>query len=285
MPAIVKYQEWTSGTYNWFSSTNTDTCGEVINELKDWVTTINGNASQIGKQLVVEKDESDSTNADYFGFVLNCPAQNTTGSLYTAFHTTLSTRIAWETGTSWTDNGNQGGYGDIGGVLDIDSDISWLTTVSSNAQFLTMKGVVNGEEYFVLAWYMNGSTTYGDYLWIFKDQNGEWCSMVSDGGSIQAAYYDDYDVTPRFRGVSVISEEAYPTSTTLAPIKWNISISGVSANDPFRASVVPKSNDIYSYASTRTFGSYIIPNASVGFGGDQLICTSNSGFFVRYTPI
>ena len=285
MPAIVKYQEWTSGTYNWFSSTNTDTCGEVINELKDWVTTINGNASQSGKQLVVEKDESSSTNANYFGFVLNCPAQNTTGSIYTAFHTNLSTRAQWEAGTGWTDNGNQGGYGDIGGTFESDTDISWLSTVASNAQFLTMKGVVNGEEYFVLAWYLNGSVVTNDSLWIFKDQSGEWCSMVNDGGTMQSLFYDDLRPTPGWRAGPTTNYQVYPTTTSFAPMMWGVNISGVSSNDPCRILIMPKSVDFYSYNSTRTFGSYVVPNASAGFSGDQLICTDNAGFFVRYTPV
>lgn len=285
MPAVTKYQEWTSGTYNWYSSTNTDTCGEVVNELKDWVTTINGNASQSGKQLVVEKDESSSTNASYFGFVLNCPAQTTTGNIYTAFYTTTSTNVNWRAGTTWTDDGSQGGYGTIGGTSDSDTTFSWLTSVPSGAQFLTMKGVTNGEEYFVLAWFLNQSTSTNDALWIFKDQSGEWCSMVTDGGTLSGVYYDDLAATPEWKGGNTFDTEVYPTTTSLVPIKFNVSISGVSSDDPFRASIMPKSGDLYSYASTKSFGSYIVPNASVGFSGDQLICTGTTGIFVRYTPV
>ena len=285
MPAIVKYQEWTSGTYSWYSSTNTDTCGEVVNELKDWVTTINSNASQSGKQLVVEKDESSSLSANYFGFVLNCPTQNTAGNLYTAFHTNSATNVAWEAGTGWTNNTNQGGYGDISGILDIDSTVSWLSTVTSNARFLTMKGIVDGEEYFVLAWYLNSSTTYSDSLWIFKDQNGEWCTMMTDGGTMAAVYYDELASTPTWRNATTVSTVTYPTNTTLAPLVFTFSVPSGLTNDTFRAVVAPKSLDFYQYGSTRFFGTYIVPPAAMGLGGDQLICTDNAGFFVRYTPV
>jgi len=88
--AVVKYQEWTSGTYNWYSSNNSDTLGQIVNELKAWVTTINSNASQSGKHVAVLKDESSSTSSNYFGFTLS-PADTSAISATTYFYDLIVT--------------------------------------------------------------------------------------------------------------------------------------------------------------------------------------------------
>ena len=61
MAATVKYDTYTSASYSWDSAATGQPCKDIVDELKSWVTTINGNASQTSRQVVVLRDEADST--------------------------------------------------------------------------------------------------------------------------------------------------------------------------------------------------------------------------------
>ena len=274
--ATVKYQTWTNTTWAWDSATAGTPCVELLNEMRAWITAINGNASQSGKQVVLLRDETDSTTANYRGFTIECPLQTTTGSLYSSVFSSSSTVLRYYTGNGFTDDTSNGGYGTVGGTYtDSDTSILWQNTVTSSGSFIIGYSTVNGEEFFHWGWDLNGSTSTSDSFTIFKDQNGEWGSHAVDGAADAGLFWDEN--TNQFNQIANV--ETASNSSVVSPVLFSSSDLAASG-ETFRFFCEIKSRDILSRSTSTTQSSYAALT-----GGDNVVCSSYNGFWLRYTPV
>lgn len=272
--ATVKYQVWTDVTWNWDSASAGAPCTELLNEMRAWITAINGNASQTGRQVALLRDENSSTTANFRGFTIECPAQTTTGSLYTSMFSNTTTNMRYYTGTSFTDDTSNGGYGTVTGTIDADIGILWKQAVTTTGAMITGYSTVNGEEFFHVGWNLDNATGTSDHITIFKDQNGEWGSMVGDTGTEAGLFWDEY--TSEFRQIQGLVPLS--NSSILGPVTFYTASTGVNGV-PFRYVAMIKSADIFSRASAATQTTY-----SALSSGDNVICSAYYGLWLRYTP-
>jgi hypothetical protein len=276
MAATFKTQAWDSTGWGWDSSAAGSPVEQMCSELSSWITTVNGNATQSGKQLVLHRDETDSTTTNYRGFTIEAPAQNIAGSVFFQFfsNTTTSARAYW--GNSFTDDTSNGGYGTIssGGS---DTGISFRIAANTSAQMQVAYGTVDGEEYFYCGWIIDSSSTYGDCWGVFKDQNGEWVVHMNDGTSPQGWAYDPVLASWR----SIVGEDYLYSTTYIAKQAYMITNSGLSTGDLFTSVITTASDDIFVAPQDTTALTYF----PYGATGDYLAKISHYGPYFRYTPV
>lgn len=249
MAATVKTDTYTSASYNWDSASAGQPNKDVVDELKAWVATINGNASQTSKQVVVLRDETDSTTTNYRGWVVELP-QTGTDTLYTSFHTSTATNARFYTGTGFTDDTSNGGYGTVTSTIETDTGIGWQTTAGVDVHFGLAYGTVDGEEYFFVGWDLGTDSAYSDMWGIFKTTEGYWAAIANDSNSVRGASYggvstEDYIHIGNMAGNNSV---LVPGS----PIYYDTVQS--STTDVF--AVMAKSADLYNTGTTRIFGNY-----------------------------
>jgi hypothetical protein len=250
MAATVKTDTYTSASYNWDSASAGQPNKDVVDELKAWVTTINGNASQTTKQVVVLRDEASSTTTNYRGWVVELP-QTGTDTLYTSFHTNNATNARFYTGTGFTDDTSNGGYGTVTSTIETDTGIGWQTTAGVDVHFGIAYGTVDGEEFFFVGWDLGTDSAYSDMWGIFKTTEGYWAAVGWDGGSaVKGASYggvstEDYIHLNSGAGVNTVHAPG-------SPIFWDTAQS--STTDVF--AVMAKSADLYNNQLGRAFGNY-----------------------------
>ena len=194
MAPTIKWQRWDSSAYNWFGQTASDALPALEAELDAWITTVNGNASNTGRQITKERGYADSTGGSYAGITLSFGANNNTAKGYFFYGCqaqTTSHRIYF--GDTFVDDTSSGGYGTISGGY-VDSSISFVTS-GQEANWVIITGTVDGQEYFTFGPTFNSKTdtAYQDGFAIIKMTDGEWSVMSGDGSTSQGHihYWDD----------------------------------------------------------------------------------------------
>ena len=273
-----KTQAWNNTGWGWDQATAGSPCEQMLTELRGWITTINGNAAQSGKQVVLERDENSSTTADYRGFTINMPAITTTGSLYFQMFSSTTTTLQMRWGNSFTDDTSNGGYGTItsGGF---DSSIGWKNTVTTEAQMNVCYGTVNGEEFFACGWALDSSTSYSDHFTLFKDINGEWAVVQNDGTSTLGWFYDPLRNTPAWVSIwgdSYAANSSIVTTPCLYP-----NLTGLNTGDPLTAYCVPATPDMVTWPTDTNALTYFPDGAT----GDVFAKINYYGPYFRYTPV
>ena len=276
MAATFKTQLWDNTGWGWDQATAGSPCEQLCSELRSWITTINSNAAQSGKQVVLERDETSSTTANYRGFTINLPAINTTGSLYYQQYSSSATNLAVRFGNGFTDDTSNGGYGTVtaGGS---DTSIAWKNTVTSSGQMQVAYGVVNGEEFFGCSWYLDSSSVYADSFLLFKDHNGEWAIAGQDGTSVHGWVYD----TVQSLWTGIITEQYFYSTQYYSTMQYAVSTTGLTTGDQFQGIVMPKSSDIVTAPSDTNPLTYFPDGAT----GNYFAKLGYYAPYIRYTPV
>ena len=273
MPAdLYVSQVWDSDTWIWDSTTGP--CKTLNDRLKEWVSIVNSNPSQSGNPLSVLKDETDSTSANYRGFVLEIPGITTTSTAYIRNHTVNSTARQINFETSWSDNGANGGYGS-GTLIDTDTCAFFSIVDNYGCQHIGY-GTSDGEEYFICGWSgeYRGSTNQSDSFFIFKDMYGEWASLCTDTGAYSGFHYEDGQSDYQDLTATGIIMDA-----NLSPAVYSLN-NAIGNGQEISKFVIPKSSDLGEMNVTGYQGSHInIPGSN-----DIWIRPSRYGPYVRISP-
>lgn len=182
MAVVAKYQLYPSASYNWLSTT--DACKDMVDEFKVWIGLVNANASQSGQACAVLKDESSSTSANFYGMTAQMKDPDG-GDLYFRLHTSSTGIMQFEAGDTYSDAGQNGGYGDITGYSLADTSISFRTSAVDFKSFIAYN-TVDGEEWFIFAWGAD-SASFEDLLIVGKTTEGKWVAGCTDGINTIAA--------------------------------------------------------------------------------------------------
>lgn len=178
MAVVAKYQLYPSASYNWLATTGA--CKDMIDEFKTWIGLVNANASQSGQTCVVLKDETSSTNANFYGMTVQMKDPDG-GDLYFRLHTSTANALQFEAGDTYSDAGQNGGYGDITGYSYSDTNISFRTSAKDFKSFIAYN-TVDGEEWFVFGWGAD-AVSYEDMLVVGKTTEGLWVAGATDGNA------------------------------------------------------------------------------------------------------
>jgi len=277
--ATARYQAWTSATWGWDSNTAGSACVELVSELDTWITAINANASQTGKQVVRQRGPADSTTANYRGFVVELPFNSTAASMYVSLHSNSATNLRFYAGDQFTDNTSNGGYGTVTATngLSSDTSISWKNTITSSAGFVVGYSTVDTEEFFCVGWLLDSSTTYADSLTIYKNTYGEWTAMMNDGNSHTGFSINTPGASKdRMRMTGLESSGA---SNTLIPYAAYAVTSFLPTNEISQVISAVASEDLFHTPSAISQMDYL----TLG-DGTNLVSTATYGPLVRYTP-
>ena len=271
-------QSWTNATWQWDSAVAGSACVELVAELDAWISAINGNASQTGKHVVKIRDYNSSTTVNYRGWGVQLPMQNQVGDLYVrVYSSSTATNLSYVCSTGFTDDTSNGGYGGATGTTGSDTGISWKNTVTTSGTFIIGTSTVDGEEFFGYGWSLDNSSTYADFVLMFKDDRGEWSSFVADGGAMSGLAYDDL----RGAWTNIAGFESTSNTNTLLPLSVYTTSTPVANNEQFRYRINAASDDL-SY----TVGSSLVQSSYTTLpGGDNAVLMSQYGAFVRYTPV
>lgn len=193
MAPTIKWQRWDSASYDWFGTTATDALPSLEAEIDAWITAVNGNASNSGRQITKERGYADSTTAGYAGLVLSAGANGNAAKGYLSYGCfgSGSTKSSYA-GPTYADDTSLGGYGTISGGPG-DSNISWYTS-GQEASWLVVSDTTDGQEYFCFGptFGTSPSTAYQDGIFIFKGTDGEWSITSADSTNmIHIHYWDD----------------------------------------------------------------------------------------------
>ena len=216
MAPTIKWQRWDSASYDWTGTNASDALPSLEAELDAWITTVNANASNSGRQLTKERGYANSTTSNYHGLVISAGANSNTSKGYMAYGTygSATTKKIYLGGT-FVDDTSNGGYGTISGGPS-DTSISWYTSGQA-ADWLITYGVVDGEEYFNFGPKLGTSTSYMDGFTIMKCTDGEWSLFSGDSSVRRHIHYWDDAVTTGWADISRTnggSERAQTKSST-----------------------------------------------------------------------
>lgn len=192
MAPTIKWQRWDSASYDWFGTTATDALPSLEAELDAWITAVNGNASNSGRQVTKERGYADSTTTNYGALVLSCGANGNTAKGYFSwgcYGSTSSKQI--RLGPTYADDTTNGGYGTVSGGP-TDTSVSWFTS-GQEPNWLLVYDTTDGQEYFCFGpMFSTHSTAYQDGFFIFKGTDGEWSMTTQDSTSkYHIHYWDD----------------------------------------------------------------------------------------------
>lgn len=289
MAVSVGYQTWDSANYEWDSAVAGKPVPEICGALSTWITAINGNASQTGKQVALLRDHTSSTTANYRGFVLQLPILGSaTKSMYFS-HISTSSSVSYTRAyddASWVDNTANGGYG---GSTTTSASEFYLSDSHSHKHTVTTFGDViiasdttNGEEFFFIGLHFDGDTTnYSDGFGVAKDVHGNWCALSIDGTSETGAYYD-----PNFDRVRHASSWSTVTSSNgtasifaPTPIAMYTSSPTLANGETVRMGVETKNANLLWQSVTPSVYGY----SNIG-GGQYMLNLTVNGPVVIYTP-
>jgi len=197
MAPIIKWQRWDSSNYNWFGTAATDALPAMTEQLGLWIADVNGNESNVNRQLIIERDASSSTSTNYAGLVISAGADGTTDRgymTYACFGSTSARRLY--VGNAYDNGIGNGGYGIVSG-LSSDTSIAFRTS-GHEANWLLIYDNEDGKEFFTFGpTFSSRSSGYEDGFTIFKRTTGEWCMVTGDGTS---QYPVSYVNTSQFTG-------------------------------------------------------------------------------------
>lgn len=194
MAPTIKWLRFESAAYDWTDATATGPLKQIEAEIDAWITAVNANASNTGRQLARVRGIDDSTTANYAGFVVRASANNNTENAWMHFGTigSSTTRVHY-VGSTYADDTSRGGYGTVAGNGGSDTSVTWKSN-GTTADFLLGYDTTDGQEYLVLGYATNTtpSTAYEDGLLIYKTTTGEWAMGASDGASYSCiGYFND----------------------------------------------------------------------------------------------
>ena len=193
MAPTIKWQRWDSASYDWTGTAATDALPSVEAELDAWITAVNGNASNTGRQITKERGYADSTTANYHGLVVSAGANNNAAKGYLGFGTYGSaTTKRLYAGDTYADDTTNGGYGTISGGTS-DTSVSWYSS-GQEANFLIISDTTDGQEFFLWGVSMPATpnTAYSDGFFIMKCADGEWSMFANDASTyVHTHYFDD----------------------------------------------------------------------------------------------
>lgn len=291
MTVTVGYQTWNSASFNWDTAAAGSPVAEVCGALSTWITAINGNPSQSGKQVQLVRDHNSSTTANYRGWVVKCPllgsaTKNFYWQHFSYASTTLISKMCDD--AFWANDTNNGGYG---GSTSTSAAAYYMTdtkthkhTVTTYGDITIAYGTTDGEEFFVYSNLYDGDVTnHNDSLVLAKDVFGNWCGYSGDGTSRVGAFYDPY-----------IDRVVYSTTVSIGIFGSDGSSSlyvggGIMLSGPSPAIVAGatrrQATAIATSAVTLQAGfPAVYGYVSLG-GGDYALNLTQSGPFVRYTPV
>ncbi len=152
---------------------------------------MNGNASNVDRQITKERGYADSTTANYAAMVISAGAGSGVDRGYFgwgAYGSTTSFRLYL--GDSYVDDTSNGGYGTISGGPS-DTSVSARTS-GQEANWLIMYDTTDGEEFFT--WgptYDARDYTREDGFAIIKRTSGDWMYETGDGAGRDVFSYTD----------------------------------------------------------------------------------------------
>ncbi|MGA0100599.1 MAG: hypothetical protein ACO3HF_01015 [Burkholderiaceae bacterium] len=237
-------------------------------ELRAWITAINANPSQSGRQVELLKDETNSTNVNYFGFTIKLPGTTATADVYMTRHSSSTANVQFLCGSGWSDNGSNGGYGNISGSTNNDTAIGFRTA-SYDAVLFTAYGTVDGQEFFIGGFEFD-NTTYSDPFIMGKMTNGEWAVVHFDATSLSGLHYNGQRwFASTFGG--------YTTASTSAPPMPGFALSSSTVQTPGPGTLFMASPDLY-YGRQSNLGNYM----SLGANDYIMSAGGTAGLWVRY---
>lgn len=291
MAVTVGYQTWDAANWDWDSAVAGKPVPEICAALSSWITTINGNASQSGKQLSLVRDENSSTTANYRGFVVQAPLlQSATRSMYWQMHTTNTTTLACRAYDDdfWSDTTTNGGYGGTSTGTSVTSYFlgdskSFLNTVASFGDVLIASEVENGKEFFLVAHYLDSDAAKNDSFLLAKDVFGNWCVVTVDGTAWSGAFYDpsiDRVVACTTISTAVTSDSGSATKYVDGKVLMYSPNPTVGAT-PNRRMSTAIASDALSFNSTSPA---VYGYADLG-SNVYAVNTTTNGPYVRYTQV
>lgn len=284
MAVTVEYQSWASGDYNWNdTATSTSAPVQINNKLSSWVTAVNSNASNTNRQLTLQKGPSDSTTTNYVGWVLELDSSTSSAApFFIRFYSSSTSNLVFTASSSWTNNTTNGGYGAAAGDSASDSSISFALS-GVTAEFSVAQETADGVEFFCLGWRLNNSTSQSDQLLIFKDSNGEWAAVLSDGGAVSGSYFMPTFGSATSRNFSVVlnivgynGNAGYLSQLCLDN---NTGVYTPAAGEEFTISVRAASSALYFTRSSTDYGYGRWASVS---GSRTAVCMGNGPIWVVY---
>lgn len=259
MAVTVEYQSWTSLDYDWNdTSTSTSAPVQINNKLSSWVTAVNSNASNTNRQLTLQKGPSDSTTTNYVGWVVELGSSTSSAApFFIRFYSSSTSNAVFTASASWTNNTTNGGYGAAADDSASDTSISFALS-GVTAEFSVAQETADGVEFFCLGWRLNNSNTQSDQLLIFKDNNGEWAVVFSDGSALSGSYY-----MPTFGGTTsrnfAVTQNIVGNNNTTGYLSQLSLDNGATtytpaAGEEFTTSVSAASSALYSTKISSDFG-------------------------------
>lgn len=274
----AQYQGYDNTTWDWGQDPGTGPNAECTALMSAWITAINANASQSGKQVSLLRDYSDSTSANYGGFVIATPMMLTADTVYHQLYTWTATNSYYYVGTGFTDNTSNGGYGGVTSIIDSHTNVSgFKSAVTSTCAIITATSTVDGEEFFLYAWNQENSTSYNGFFLLTKDNNGEWASMCQLGSIIRGCARDT--IQNVYSGIDALTSTGY--SIALGRMAYYTSDNPGAVTELYEATWLAASPALYSNSSSISQGTYTNVDGST----DQIIKTCYYGPYLRYATV
>ena len=182
MAPVIKWQRWDSASYDWNGHTSTDPVAAIDDILDTWITAVNANASNVGRQVTKMRSYTDFSGS-YNGHVLRFGANSDTEYGYFRYGTRGSTSFSFYMGDSYTDDTSDGGYGVVGVTNGGSSDLSIpARTSGQEGSFLLCYDTTDGAEFFTFGPYYPNNYTYqySNGWMVFKTTKGEWAMTAND---------------------------------------------------------------------------------------------------------
>ena len=162
-------------------------------EVDAWITAVNGNASNTGRQITREKGYQDATvgtTGNQKGFVFSAGANSNTEKGYLSWLIGSASDVVTITASAdWTDDTSNNGYGSFvtsgGGYNDSSSHMRSGVDID----YIIAYDTTDGQEFYCqgVNYDNNGSHDGGFTIW--KAENGEWVFEGNDGTTYNVLHY------------------------------------------------------------------------------------------------
>lgn len=282
MAVTMDYQAWTSSLYNWLDKTTATSAPLQINDKLDaWVASVNANASNASKQITVERDPSNSTSANFVGWVIKLASPNAGSTFYASLYSNATTAATASFHAGWTASTTNGSYGTQTNPTSTTTGVAWYTS-GQNAEFAVATETQDGQEFFCLGWKVGTNTSYSGTFLLFKDTGGEWAGLAYVANSPFGTFWLPTHSTPtRQYGVGLVTIAA-DLGLTLDPLILKVASTTYypAAGNSVTLSVTPASPNLLASnlgSVGFSFGRYCtLPGPTTG------VCMGYSPIFVRY---
>ncbi len=188
----IEVQRWSAAAVNWGANNGTTGISYNLNQkLRDWITVVNGNASNSNRQIEMFKDETTSTGTTIQGHVLKVYYDSTNAWYQTWFGS--NTSIDAHQGESYTDNGNSEGYGRVNsgsGNYYTFEDPNFRLNGTSNYDLYVSYDTTDTQEYFYFYLRDATSSAYRGGAMVLKTNFGHWLGLTLDGSGGHSITYD-----------------------------------------------------------------------------------------------